>query len=334
MGASGSAVGTRAFTLVELLVVITIIALLISLLLPAVQAAREAARQTQCSNNLKQIGLAMHEYLEANQCFPCGSYFGSLAPINLRGSNWRSSLLPFVDQAVVYSSLNFTGTASFCGRAGTPFSGGNQVLQKLLVPVYKCPSSLLDPFNAAPGGVNDEKNSLMHDYVGVSGASPDPAGRSVCKTGGYGTVCATGLLVPGEVRGIERATDGVSNTILVAEQSATVGGVDIRANYGGGWCGGGATTTPASPYTVATLATGLNAYHTGLTTVVYSINNQKASTGSNQTYGTNTILNSAHPGMIEAVLADGSVRGLSQTIEMETLRRLSVADDGLPVAGY
>ena len=324
------------FTLVELLVVITIIALLISLLLPAVQAAREAARQTQCSNNLKQIGLAMHEYLEANQCFPCGSYFGSATPVNAKGSNWRASLLPYLDQAVVYSKLNLTGTASFAGSTSTPFSGGNEILKALRIPVYKCPSSLIAPFNNTSGSGNANQ-SLMHDYVGISGAYPDPAGRTnVCKTLGYGTVCATGILVPGELRGIERTTDGVSNTLIVAEQSATVGGVDIRANYDGGWAGAGGNfpTAPATCYTVATMPSSGSAYHTGLTTVVYSVNNQKASTGSNQTYGTNTILNSSHPGMTQAVLADGSVRGLSQTIEMETLRRLSVADDGLPVTSY
>ena len=103
----------RGFTLIELLVVIAIIAVLIALLLPAVQAAREAARRAQCSNNLKQIGLAMHNYHSSNDKFPQGMSQSAFA-LNYAGgySGWgewsaQAEMLPYLEQAPVYSAINF-----------------------------------------------------------------------------------------------------------------------------------------------------------------------------------------------------------------------------------
>src|SRR4051794_7660554 len=104
-------VSRRAFTLIELLVVIAIIAVLIALLLPAVQAAREAARRAQCVNNLKQMGLALHNYHSAINSFPMGS---SLNPWNVPGdadgwSGWsaQSLMLPYMEQSPIYNAINF-----------------------------------------------------------------------------------------------------------------------------------------------------------------------------------------------------------------------------------
>src|SRR5215216_2911150 len=94
----------RAFTLIELLVVIAIIAILIALLLPAVQAAREAARRSQCVNNLKQIGLALHNHMEAKGALPVG------APNGVTKPNWRIHILPFMDQQSVYDQLDLAQT--------------------------------------------------------------------------------------------------------------------------------------------------------------------------------------------------------------------------------
>ena len=97
----------RGFTLIELLVVIAIIAVLISLLLPAVQAAREAARRSQCKNNLKQIGLAMHNYHASINRFPPGYVAGAAYPVTTNGWGWTAMLLPYLDQGPLYRKINF-----------------------------------------------------------------------------------------------------------------------------------------------------------------------------------------------------------------------------------
>ena len=100
----------RGFTLIELLVVIAIIAILIALLLPAVQQAREAARRSQCKNNMKQIGLALHNYHDVFTTFPIGGLKNS------RGPNWRVGLLPYMDQAPAYNQVSFA--SSFWAHSG------------------------------------------------------------------------------------------------------------------------------------------------------------------------------------------------------------------------
>ncbi|NLX99160.1 MAG: DUF1559 domain-containing protein [Rhodopirellula sp.] len=324
----------RGFTLVELLVVIAIIGILIALLLPAVQAAREAARRSQCTNNLKQIGLALHNYHDTFRAFPLGSRsHPSLTPRNSFGTNWRASILAFLEQQTLFEKLNFE-SGGFAGTGAGVFSNGNQILSGTLVSVYKCPSSTSAPFDADRGTTNPQ-NSMMHEYVGIAGAYPDPAGRAnVCKQSARGMVCRSGILLANENRGIHHATDGTSNVILVAEQSGLVGNERIRANYGGGWTGTAAD--PGNPvYTVDTMPASHNFYHTGLSVIRWAINSPTYVVGSSdQSYMTNTILNSFHPGGINATLADGSVRFLSATIEMEILRRLGSADDRQTVGEF
>src|ERR1700760_3465258 len=111
----------RGFTLIELLVVIAIIAVLIALLLPAVQQARESARRTQCRNNLKQLGLALHNYLEGNQVFPMGlsdTVWGS-AEITGDGWAWGAGVLPYLDRGSLFNRFNFSANPYACVTCGT-----------------------------------------------------------------------------------------------------------------------------------------------------------------------------------------------------------------------
>ncbi|MBT5017958.1 MAG: DUF1559 domain-containing protein, partial [Planctomicrobium sp.] len=127
----------RGFTLIELLVVIAIIAILIALLLPAVQQAREAARRTQCKNNLKQLGLALHNYHDTHGIFPnsMDSYFPGGVPSrsNPRNHSWMVMILPFIDQAPLYQSIDFSSQLY-----GQTLAGGQLVTAQKMTP-YRCP---------------------------------------------------------------------------------------------------------------------------------------------------------------------------------------------------
>lgn len=340
-------VRSRAFTLIELLVVIAIIAVLIALLLPAVQQAREAARRTQCKNNLKQIGLALHNYLDVNNRFPIGSQ-GGLSSVQLcRGVNWRTSILPQLDQAPLFSKIDFNGTSSFCSNPGyPPGPGQNTVLYGVSVSAFNCPSSQLDPLGTTSLGGNyadfenyDGSAMQLMAYVGVAGATPDPNGNTAtqcCSLGSNGTICGQGVLPTNQSNSIADISDGTSNTILVVEQSGPVGtaGNVITASYTGGWSGARSTKTAAQ-----LAATGDSAYYsTGVTTIKYPINYLVAGgsipSDASEPYSCNLIVNSFHAGGTHALLSDGSVRFLSENMNFPTLVQLACRADGQVVGDF
>ena len=307
----------RGFTLIELLVVIAIIAILIALLLPAVQQAREAARRTQCRNGMKQIGLALHNYHDNFRKFPIGTSGPGYA------TNWRGQLLPYLDQRAIYNLAD----------PFRPGTSGYTAMQGLLVPVYKCPSSPLDPFALNPGGETNNNNSrlMLIDYVGVMGAYPDPAGRAASctpstETPSYGQYCINGLLTYNKSFALRDVTDGSSNTMIVAEQSGTVGGVDVRSNYYGGWSGTGISGD-------ATTLTG-GSWGSGTTTVRYTINYNTQSAGAQYTYGANTIINSYHEGGVHVLLGDGAIRFVSENVNFLTFQQLATKDDGQVIGEF
>lgn len=331
---------SAGFTLIELLVVIAIIAILIALLLPAVQSAREAARRTQCKNNLKQIGLGMHNYHDVFNTFPIGArvhakpHRDSAGTLGV-GPNWRMSILPYLEQANIYNNLNFS-----IGSFAAPFQLGNELLQGYKCPIYNCPSSrLLKIGKAGTEQTWFGADPQLIDYVGIMGAYPDPAGRTnVTSMSNYGGFYANqGLLCVVEHKGIRDATDGTSNTMMVAEQSGEVGFSDLRSNYYGGWPGfSGWGSAPGGGADRGVPWDGTpDTWSTGVSAVRYNINSQVAGlAGAGQTWQANTILNSFHTGGINVLLADGSVRFLSENMDFNTLKVLACANDKIPLGEF
>ena len=304
----------RGFTLIELLVVIAIIAILIALLLPAVQQAREAARRSTCKNNMKQQGLALHNYHDVYTTFPFGQRYACGGP------NWRVAILPYLDQAPVYKKLNWNANINFLGNG---YNNGAQVFQGLLIPVYKCPSSPMDPF-ANPNSWSNPQRGMTHDYIAISGSN-HPNQQSLCGNTDYGgRVCRNGLMMANLTSRIRDATDGVSNTLLVGEQSGQVGTKDLRNNYYGGWSGVCRSNPPP----------GNTHWGSGATTIRYKINSQTTASGSDNTWDFNTILNSFHTGGIHVTMGDGSTRFISENINFNTLLNLGSMNDGIPVGQF
>lgn len=166
------------FTLIELLVVIAIIAVLIALLLPAVQQAREAARRSQCKNNLKQIGLALSNYHDANKCFPMTIYYSGLNVSGWGGSfNEKVFLLPFLDRQGEYNMTNFQDLP-YAGAWWTNTT--NAAAQSVRLPVFNCPSQTYTPVGGPNGMFTYAVNiGVQGWYDGTpSGANIPSRGRS------------------------------------------------------------------------------------------------------------------------------------------------------------
>ncbi|OWK38264.1 DUF1559 domain-containing protein [Fimbriiglobus ruber] len=338
------------FTLIELLVVIAIIAILIGLLLPAVQKVREAAARSKCSNNLKQIGIALHAYHDTRGQFPAGGAsdaapYGTAATGNTAwGSSWAVFITPFIEQGNLYNKFTFTGGSGWGGSA----TNNTNTAANIVIPTYVCPSSTFPLMTPSGNGSYTGQPIAINQYVGISGAVPKLItgyNETRYNSSGTSTSCCTGgiaggggtLFIGGVVK-IASLTDGTSNTMIVGEQNDAITTLDGTKNYwnassANGWEIGSYFDSGNSP---PNLGNGGDIRSFSMTTVRYAVNQKTGWTtggdcgnqGVCSNIGNNIPLNSAHTGGINVTLGDGSVRFIANSISLQTLAQLATRDDG------
>jgi prepilin-type N-terminal cleavage/methylation domain-containing protein len=287
----------RAFTLVELLVVIAIITLLIALLLPAVQQAREAARRVGCRNNLKQLGLALHNYENQFRVFPSSSTsqidFGvwSSNPTQYQLHSWCSMILPQVDQGSLFNAINFNVSA---------LDPANAAVASTQIPVFRCPSYSGPVFSNEPKYVQLSPRYATRNYVAMGGTNVGNLWQEP-----DGAFYARSSTSPASV------SDGMSHTIFVAE---------TREPNASVWIDGGIAAIAARPYdgnnspTFALPGLPLNF------TPYYDSQGQ----GIDSLWGPSSM----HTGGVFHLLGDGSVQFLSQSMNANVYQSLASTGGG------
>ncbi|MDR3619883.1 MAG: DUF1559 domain-containing protein [Paludisphaera borealis] len=347
------------FTLIELLVVIAIIAVLIALLLPAVQSAREAARRSQCTNNLKQLGLAVHNYISTETVLPAQS----IAPTAQDQSwgwtyGWGLGLLPYMEQQPAFSAFNFS-LGVFGNASGNTYQQGNNTVCQLKIAGFLCPSDGVKKMPSDPNGGTS--------YVGNYGGP-----GQLASLGAYGAY--TGTVVPVYIAdwakdrnlgpvGVESVTDGTSNTALFSERLiGLVGSPSItradkdakRAIFAaaGPVAGSGAAGVQqllaacnALPPTTASIRSDANgytwfaAYPWHIAVNAYTHVGAPNSMSCNNTADQGGWLSftgplgsappsSNHPGGVNMAMADGSVRFLKDSISLPTFWGIGTRNGG------
>lgn len=296
----------QAFTLIELLVVIAIIAVLIGLLLPAVQKVREASARTKCQNNMKQIGLGLHAYHDAQNSLP-PAIMAIEDPGNVQpgtppngGWGWSTLILPYIEQGPLYTALNPANTVIPNSQGSTGTTGVQTPLS-----VYLCPS------NSPPQLNSDRGNHATSNYAAVLGPSPGvtTAGGSWSQLTQAGGALYVNSKVP-----LVTITDGTSNTVMVGERVR--GKVGTFTYNGGIWSG---------LYSAQRFAANMW-WMSGTTTGSHTSHRILANNGANSVW----CFSSVHNGTVNFVFADGSVRPLNENLTQTVQTCLAGRSDGVP----
>ncbi len=306
------------FTLIELLVVIAIIAILIALLLPAVQQAREAARRTQCKNNLKQIGLALHNYHSTYQVFPYAvgnpSYCASSGISNVTNHTGWLSLLPFVEQNNLFEQFDMTqATGTWNSHGGTlvgdPIASGNSALSTNILDFLICPSDNATPYYSPAssaygcGVARSARTSYGFSITGGSG----------CNLWSNQSSATRPLFGSNSNSRLRDILDGTSNTAAVVETT-----LDVDDGETASW----ACASHVGLGINLGASRGINNW---VCCAWRSPPDAQKQIGRNGEWGEP---GSLHPGGCHILLADGAVRFLSESLDTTTRVNLSRISDG------
>ena len=311
----------RGFTLIELLVVIAIIAVLIALLLPAVQAAREAARRAQCQNNLKQIGLALHNYHGTHGSFPSGWIRATLPTAQDSGGNflawgWSALILPFLERANIYEAAEI-------GRGGLLVNA--QVQATTPISIYRCPSDIGEQLNNESWFV-DNSSVTWTPATSNYGASHHHAWEVDFEED------ASGAFFANMATSISDITDGTTNTIAVGERATYSGQAGCPNSCAGIWAG---TALPQGE-----IYNGWGVYDLGFTA-------RFPPNFTGDPWAIGQVLSSHHSGGAQVLMFDGSVQFISENITWingpedrlnepidSTLEALVGIQDGVPIGQF
>ena len=306
----------RGFTLIELLVVIAIIAVLIALLLPAVQQAREAARRTQCKNNLKQLGLAMHSYHDTYGGLPMAKNTSSSAtPTNFPA---QARILPYIDQAPLYNRIDFNQRATHANNA---------FAFAITVPAFRCASDS-DTMQAVAGG----RNNYYTNYGTIIGNSLP--GTTVGSTN-YGMPMPDGVMFQDSFVRFGDVTDGTSGTAMMSERCLGDGSNGISTRKSDTFQPG---VYPADANDALTICRATNINDTTkqgksnggvswlspdhTTTYYYHVLPPNDLSCMYPPSRISTTANSRHVGGVHVVICDGAVRFVSENIDLNVWRAI------------
>ncbi len=297
------AVSRRAFTLVELLVVIAIIGTLVGLLLPAVQAAREAARKNSCRNNLKQVGVAMHNYESAYRRLPPGYQYKLGAEGNAAGFSWTAMLLPFMEHAALHKRFDFSKSI---------YDPANLLAREEHIEILLCPTDDLSPTGFVEMG---NERYAMACYVANFG-TPDLDEDQEQALGDDGP---WGPFYRNSETTLKQITDGLSNTLMVGERQngpfrlAGVHGPHVE--YETTWAGAVRDVDDNTD----------DHGHMVLFQTGHTPNHQESD---------DRDVSASHNGEAQFLLCDGSVRSIQEEIDEQTYFALGTMRSGETVANF